>query len=105
MSSTDNNNISEHVHVYCRQRYHNKDSPRYDEDGEEDGPSPVSLTNDTCNYSTAKNNQKFLFDGCFQGNSSQEDVFTSVAKPLVDSVINGYSGAIICYGCTGAGKL
>lgn len=103
-SDPTNSNISEHVHVYCRQRYANKDSPRDDCDSDTATASPVTLTEDTCTYSAPKNTQKFIFDGCFTGNATQEEVFNKSAKPLVDTVIKGYSAAIVCYGYTGAGK-
>ena len=54
------------------------------------------------------NNQKeshnFRFSKIFDQNSSQEDVFESVAKPLVLSCLDGYNGTIFAYGQTGSGK-
>lgn len=37
-------------------------------------------------------------------NSSQEQVYETVARDIVDSVIEGYNGTILAYGQTGAGK-
>ncbi|XP_056596432.1 kinesin-like protein KIF15-A isoform X2 [Triplophysa dalaica] len=37
-------------------------------------------------------------------NTSQEEVFSSVAKNIVESCINGYNGTIFAYGQTGSGK-
>lgn len=46
---------------------------------------------------------KFKFDKIMH-NASQEDVFEFCAKEAVHSVVDGYNGAIMCYGQTGAGK-
>jgi Tfp pilus assembly pilus retraction ATPase PilT len=35
---------------------------------------------------------------------TQEDVYEAIGTPIVDSVMNGYNGAIIAYGQTGSGK-
>ncbi|KAK7121964.1 hypothetical protein R3I93_022911 [Phoxinus phoxinus] len=37
-------------------------------------------------------------------NTSQEEVFSSVAKNIVESCMNGYNGTIFVYGQTGSGK-
>lgn len=37
-------------------------------------------------------------------NASQEKVFSDVAKPICDDVLEGFNGTIMCYGQTGAGK-
>ena len=54
------------------------------------------------------NNQKedfeFKFDKVFDVNTQQEEVFDSVAKPVVNSVLEGYNGTIFAYGQTGSGK-
>lgn len=54
------------------------------------------------------NNQKefhgFKFSGIFDQDSSQEEVFDRVAKPLTGSFLEGYNGTIFAYGQTGSGK-
>ncbi|KRX04254.1 P-loop containing nucleoside triphosphate hydrolase [Pseudocohnilembus persalinus] len=45
----------------------------------------------------------FTFDKVLQ-NAGQEVVFDVCAKEIVNSVLEGYSGTILCYGQTGAGK-
>lgn len=37
-------------------------------------------------------------------NSSQEDLFDKCAIPVIAGCFEGFNGAIICYGQTGAGK-
>jgi kinesin family protein 6/9 len=46
---------------------------------------------------------KFKFDKILH-NSSQEDVFAQTSKDIVQSVVSGFNGTIMCYGQTGAGK-
>ncbi|KAK7114455.1 kinesin-like protein KIF15 isoform X2 [Littorina saxatilis] len=46
----------------------------------------------------------FTFDHVADTDSSQESVFTSVGKALIDSCIAGYNGTIFAYGQTGSGK-
>ena len=37
-------------------------------------------------------------------NASQETVYTEQVAPIVQSVLTGYNGTVMCYGQTGAGK-
>lgn len=37
-------------------------------------------------------------------NASQEVIFNLVAKDIMLSALEGYSGCVMCYGQTGAGK-
>jgi hypothetical protein len=46
----------------------------------------------------------YTFDNCWGTNSTQKQVYEGAAKPIVDSVLQGYNGAIIAYGQTGSGK-
>lgn len=46
----------------------------------------------------------FTFDNVFDWNSSQTAVYTETAKPIVDSVLEGYNGTVFAYGQTGTGK-
>lgn len=46
----------------------------------------------------------FTFDNAFDISSAQSDVYTKTAKPIVESVLNGYNGTIFAYGQTGTGK-
>lgn len=80
--------ITETVKVFCRQRLALVSDPV-----EEFNASPIQFSSqNTCIYSNGKSEQQFEFDSCFQGDAQQEEVYTVVAKPLVDSVIRGYSG-------------
>ncbi|KAJ3114015.1 Kinesin-like protein kif3a [Phlyctochytrium bullatum] len=46
----------------------------------------------------------FTFDSVFDWNSRQLDVYNTTARPIVESVLNGYNGTIFAYGQTGTGK-
>eukprot|EP01135_Chromosphaera_perkinsii_P002471 Nk52_evm77s223 gene=Nk52_evmTU77s223 len=48
--------------------------------------------------------RSFTFDAVFDPQSKQVDVYNSVARPIVDSCIEGYNGTIFAYGQTGTGK-
>ncbi|XP_074547474.1 kinesin-like protein KIF15 [Halichoeres trimaculatus] len=46
----------------------------------------------------------FTYDHVADMNTSQDSVFSSVAKNIVESCMNGYNGTIFAYGQTGSGK-
>ena len=47
---------------------------------------------------------RFTFDEVFDIESSQEEVYSILAKPAVNSVLEGYNSTIFAYGQTGTGK-
>ncbi|CAK9159670.1 unnamed protein product [Ilex paraguariensis] len=54
-----------------------------------------------------KNNwssESYRFDELFTESASQKRVYEVVAKPVVESVLNGYNGTVMAYGQTGTGK-
>ncbi|TPX59965.1 hypothetical protein SpCBS45565_g07616 [Spizellomyces sp. 'palustris'] len=46
----------------------------------------------------------FTFDSVFDLTSSQQEVYNTTARPIVESVLAGYNGTIFAYGQTGTGK-
>ena len=48
--------------------------------------------------------QVFAFDRVFDDNTTQADVYEGTAKPLLDSVLDGYNATVFAYGATGCGK-
>ncbi|KAI8503019.1 Kinesin-like protein kif3a [Branchiostoma belcheri] len=48
--------------------------------------------------------KQFTFDTVFGPDSKQVDVYNLVARPIVESVLEGYNGTIFAYGQTGTGK-
>lgn len=47
---------------------------------------------------------KFVFDRLFDEDASQNDVYQSTTRPLLDSVLDGYNATVFAYGATGCGK-
>ena len=48
--------------------------------------------------------RNFFFDYVYGSDSHQLDIFEETAKPILESVIQGYNGTIFAYGQTGTGK-
>eukprot|EP01028_Stygiella_incarcerata_P011838 TRINITY_DN69214_c0_g1_i1.p1 TRINITY_DN69214_c0_g1~~TRINITY_DN69214_c0_g1_i1.p1 ORF type:complete len:797 (+),score=190.93 TRINITY_DN69214_c0_g1_i1:421-2811(+) len=48
--------------------------------------------------------REFEFDTAFGPESTQEDVYRTIAEPLVDGFLAGYNGTLFAYGQTGTGK-
>ena len=46
----------------------------------------------------------YTFDGLFEIDTPKEIFYERTTKPIVDKVLEGYNGSIICYGETGTGK-
>ncbi|XP_005995136.1 kinesin-like protein KIF18A isoform X2 [Latimeria chalumnae] len=47
---------------------------------------------------------KFVFDGVFDENATQLDIFEHTTKTIIDGFLNGYNCTVLAYGATGAGK-
>jgi len=45
---------------------------------------------------------KFKFNGMFDMDATQDDVFDAVAREAVDSALDGFNSTIFAYGQTGA---
>lgn len=50
------------------------------------------------------NKNEFTFDRVFDVNVSQIDVYNVAAKPIIESVMDGFNGTVFAYGQTGSGK-
>ena len=48
--------------------------------------------------------KSYEFDGVFDGESSQAEVFAGVGLPVLNAVLQGYHGCVFAYGQTGSGK-
>eukprot|EP00357_Protocruzia_adherens_P011077 CAMPEP_0115005330 /NCGR_PEP_ID=MMETSP0216-20121206/19789_1 /TAXON_ID=223996 /ORGANISM="Protocruzia adherens, Strain Boccale" /LENGTH=806 /DNA_ID=CAMNT_0002371599 /DNA_START=155 /DNA_END=2575 /DNA_ORIENTATION=- len=51
-----------------------------------------------------RSNYNFAFDGICNMETKQEQIFSDIAKPVVDSTLQGFNGTIFAYGQTGSGK-
>ena len=53
------------------------------------------------------NNQTYAWTFNFEKilhNASQDETFETSAAQIIESVVEGYNGTVMCYGQTGAGK-
>ncbi|KAL8538668.1 hypothetical protein ACS0TY_000616 [Phlomoides rotata] len=93
---------SERVRVAVRLR------PRNAEDlSEADHADCVELQPELKRLKLRKNNwssESYRFDEVFTESASQKRVYEVVAKPVVESVLDGYNGTVMAYGQTGTGK-
>ncbi|XP_068645423.1 kinesin-like protein KIN-UC isoform X2 [Aristolochia californica] len=83
--------------------------PRNTEDlaSEADFADCVELQPELKRLKLRKNNwssESFKFDEVFTESASQRRVYEVVAKPVVESVLDGYNGTVMAYGQTGTGK-
>ncbi|KAL1525694.1 hypothetical protein AB1Y20_020543 [Prymnesium parvum] len=93
-----------HIEVYARVRPVKKPSSNF----EIDYASHALNVNIPRDHSNGVNNQRehyaFAFSRVLDQTTTQEQVFETVAQPVVDSVLEGYNGTIFAYGQTGSGK-
>ena len=53
---------------------------------------------------TPSTGKEFTFDAVFPPGVSQEDIYDSTGRDIVDRVLEGFNGTVFAYGQTGAGK-
>ncbi|KAL7148561.1 hypothetical protein ABFS83_06G187100 [Erythranthe nasuta] len=93
---------SERVRVAVRLRPRNADDPP-----DADYAECVEIQPELKRLKLRKNNwssEAYRFDEVFTETSSQKRVYEAVAKPVVESVLEGYNGTVMAYGQTGTGK-
>eukprot|EP00760_Papus_ankaliazontas_P025660 PhM_4_TR2834/c0_g1_i1/m.10834/K10396/KIF5; kinesin family member 5 len=92
---------SENIHVTCRVR------PALG-DAEQTSGRCVTVSPDSTSVMVGSDDSTqqrvFEFERVFSPYSTQEDVYATVVPPLLTSVMNGYSSAILVYGQTSSGK-
>ncbi|MQL79357.1 hypothetical protein Taro_011794 [Colocasia esculenta] len=90
----------------CRVRVAVRLRPRNNEDLHFEADC-VELQPELRRLKLRKNNwisESYKFDEVFTENASQKRVYQVVAKPVVESVLNGFNGTVMAYGQTGTGK-
>ncbi|KAL5981789.1 hypothetical protein ACLOJK_015853 [Asimina triloba] len=93
----------ERVRVAVRLRPRNAE----DNSSDADFSDCVELQPELNRLKLRKNNwcsESFKFDEVLPESASQKRVYEVVAKPVVESVLNGYNGTVMAYGQTGTGK-
>ncbi|MCL4131853.1 UNVERIFIED_CONTAM: hypothetical protein GTU68_033139 [Idotea baltica] len=48
--------------------------------------------------------QKFIFERIFDPSSTNDQIFETTTKDIVDTILNGYNCSVFAYGATGSGK-
>ncbi|KAM6584399.1 hypothetical protein CsatB_011401 [Cannabis sativa] len=102
-STPDSVQDSERVRVAVRLRPKNAEDHLLDSDFVD----CVELQPELKRLKLRKNNwssESYRFDEVFTDTASQRRVYEAVAKPVVESVLNGYNGTVMAYGQTGTGK-
>ncbi|RVW97760.1 Kinesin-like protein KIN-UC [Vitis vinifera] len=102
-SNEDDSADSGRVRVAVRLRPRNADDLLSDADFAD----CVELQPEMRRLKLRKNNwssESYRFDEVFMESASQRHVYEVVAKPVVESVLNGYNGTVMAYGQTGTGK-
>lgn len=57
-----------------------------------------------CNESSRENKKMFTYDAVYDKDSTQQQLYDEVIRPLVYSVMEGFNGCVFAYGQTGTGK-
>lgn len=99
--------ISENIKVYIRQRpVISSDLLSSDGSAKQSGIDGFSKDFTKCSYYSATNGltQEFKADKIFAQMSYQDALYDEIARPLVDSALQGYSGTVVAYGPTCSGK-
>jgi len=100
-SSAFNKNSGGNVQVMCRFRpisdKERENSKSLCTDYIDNSQVSIRTTNDLNTY-------RFSFDRIFSPDSAQEEVFEIAAKPIIESVLEGFNGTIFAYGQTSSGK-
>ncbi|KAJ3682477.1 hypothetical protein LUZ60_015050 [Juncus effusus] len=103
-SSVDSDN-ADAVRVRVAVRLRPKNNEDFPNDG--DFSTCVELQPEVKKLRLKKNNwnsELYKFDEVFTEAASQRRVYEAVAKPVVESVLEGYNGTVMAYGQTGTGK-
>lgn len=91
--------IHESIKVYIRQK---PSAETFDLKNVDYSGIKSYRTNGECSYysSTTKKVTNFKYDGVHEPTISQSEVYDVIAKPVVESALNGYPGTILAYGPT-----
>lgn len=52
----------------------------------------------------ARNRMSFLYDALFKPDTTNEDVYDTIASPIVESALGGFNATVFAYGQTSSGK-
>jgi kinesin family protein 5 len=92
---------AENVTVCCRIR---PQSHQEQEHGGEDCLTAQGGNTVIVNSRVGVAESEFCYDSVFASDTGQAEVYECAAKPIVDSVLEGFNGTVFAYGQTGSGK-
>eukprot|EP00210_Caulerpa_lentillifera_P000893 g864.t1 len=105
-----------HVQQYVQHQGYNPQQQNYPYVGNAPPPPPPPPPPPTESYYSPPNyghphyinNQNeqycFAFNGVFNAEATQEEVFEGVASTVIEGALTGYNGTVFAYGQTGSGK-
>lgn len=93
-----------HIDVYARVRPTKKPSFNIDIDYANHAIAVRLQKHEQGLINNQRENYAFEFTRVLDASITQDAVFETVARPVVDSVLEGYNGTIFAYGQTGSGK-
>ena len=94
--------LSEYIQVFCRFRPPNESELSFSTNN-----SVILLSSKKLIITQEKKlelKKDYTFDGLFEYDTSKEIFYQKTSKNIVNAVLQGYNGGIICYGETGTGK-
>lgn len=101
MKPNKNRGEKEALQVFCRLR------PTLDESCIQVLSSSILKLTTPANHvyrNGSERQNQFMFKSIFTNETSQQNIFETVALPLVEGLITGHNGLLFTYGVTGGGK-
>lgn len=97
--------MSSNIQVFLRVRPCVRPSPAFTADADT-GSVLFELDKQAFGHevNNTKTDHKFRFNGLLNMSATQEQVFETIAKPVINDVLGGINGTIFAYGQTGSGK-
>ncbi|XP_061650957.1 kinesin-like protein KIF6 isoform X2 [Phyllopteryx taeniolatus] len=100
--------VKQTIPIYARLKPTKKNAAVYSVDNEQPMSASLEFVVPKDMADGFVNNKResfsFRFQKVFDQATKQEEIFEHVAKPVADSVLAGYNGAVFAYGQTGSGK-
>ncbi|XP_047130894.1 kinesin-like protein KIF15 isoform X1 [Hydra vulgaris] len=93
-------NEGDNIKVYIRIR----PPLKHVQDGINDTVCLEATTNNSVTIFTKPEPKQFSYDFVANMETTQEEVFTTVGKGIIEAFVNGFNGTIFAYGQTGSGK-
>ena len=94
--------LSEYIQVFCRFRPPSESELSFSTNNSVILLSPKQLI--ITQEKKLELKKDYTFDALFENDTSKELFYQKTSKPIVNAVLQGYNGGIICYGETGTGK-